>query len=135
MTTITNDNIFKYCPKIFSQEILLSKENKTFLQPWTLFHTFSNMNILLWIYFFAGHTLYRVSIHSETRTWYDNNIQLLSSTLAKKCNLSLGRKKWNKYFKQRKIINEIGRGPNVYFANNEQASLAFSAFPMGTNIL
>ena len=52
------------------------------------------------------------------------------------CNQPLVRKKWNKHFKLRKvlqifyklIINEFGRcltrSDNVYFAKNEQAALA-----------
>ena len=61
-----------------------------------------------------------------------------SSVLNKKCNQQLVRQKWNKSFKQKKkfitcselVINELGLCPSrlndVYFANNEQASLAFT---------
>ena len=43
---------------------------------------------------------YRVKIYSETRTCHNNNIQLLFSTLIKKCNQPNS----EKYFKLRKIL-------------------------------
>ena len=59
------------------------------------------------------------------------SIKLLYSILVKKCNPSLVRKKWNKkdfITCSKLIINELEhcltRSDNVYFANNEQASLA-----------
>ena len=44
---------------IFSQQILLNENNEIFLQLrkfcLNLFHAFSNINVLSWIYFSAGH--------------------------------------------------------------------------------
>ena len=66
-------------------------------------------------------------------------MKVLFSILVKKCNEQLGRKKWKKIFQTKKnfitcsklIINGLGHCPtrynNVYFAINEQASLAFTA--------
>ena len=54
---------------IFSQQIPLNEDNEIFLQPskfsLNLFHTFPNINILSWIYFFAGHSVQLILNHFE----------------------------------------------------------------------